>query len=76
MSKKEWSAVFEALSRSSGPLERMTLSRNRMSFLEGGIGKLESLSYLFVEDNYSVGDNGIGDRGVRFELPMELGCTF
>lgn len=76
MSKTEWSAVFEALSQSSGPLERMTLSRNRMWFLEGGIGKLESLSYLFVEDNYSIGDHSIGDSGVRFELPMELGCKF
>ncbi|KAL7517305.1 hypothetical protein ACHAWX_002239 [Stephanocyclus meneghinianus] len=73
MTRNEWSAVFEALSLSSGPLERMTLSRNRMSFLEGGIGKLESLSYLFVEDNYSVGGNGIGDRGTRFDLPVELG---
>jgi len=73
MSKKEWSAVFEALSQSSGPLERMTLSRNRMRFLEGGIGKLQSLSYLFLEDNYSAGDDCVGDRGMRFELPMELG---
>ena len=71
MSKREWSRIFHALSRSTGPLERMTLSRNRMSYLEAGIGKLESLSYLFVEDNYYVGDDGVGSA---FELPDELGC--
>ncbi|KAL3785107.1 hypothetical protein HJC23_006156 [Cyclotella cryptica] len=73
MSKKEWSKVFDALSRSSGPLERMTLSRNRMRFLEGGIGKLESLSYLFVEDNCPASNDSLGDSEMRFELPMELG---
>ena len=70
MSRSEWSAVFDALSRSSGPLERMTLSRNRLSYLDGGIGKLKCLSYLFVEDNYFVGEGG----GSAFDLPDELGC--
>jgi hypothetical protein len=74
MSKTEWSNVFTALSQSSGPLERMTLSRNRMRYLDKGIGRLESLSYLFVEDNHYV--DGCCDDGVGFELPMELGCKF
>lgn len=65
--------MFDSLSRSVGPLERMTLSRNRMTFLESGIGKLKSLSYLFVEDNYSVGDGSVKQT---FELPDELGCEF
>jgi hypothetical protein len=73
MSKSEWSDVFDSLSRSAGPLERMTLSRNQMTFLEGGIGKLKSLSYLFVEDNYSVGGGSVKQT---FELPDELGCEF
>lgn len=72
MSKNDWSEVFDALSRSSGPLERLTLSRNRISYLDGGIGKLKALSYLFVEDNYSANENG--KNGKTFELPDELGC--
>jgi Leucine-rich repeat (LRR) protein len=72
MSRAEWSAVFDALSKSSGPLERMTLSRNRISYLEGGISKLKNLSYLFVEDNYFVEEStGVGKA---FNLPDELGC--
>ena len=46
-----------------------------MSYLHAGIGKLKSLTYLFVEDN----DDGRGmikqEGGRRgFEIPEELGC--
>lgn len=51
MSREEWSDVFDALAESSGPLERLTLSRNNMSFLHKGVGKLKRLTYLFIEDN-------------------------
>lgn len=51
MSNEEWASVFDALAESTGPLERLTLSRNNMSYLHGNIGKLTSLTYLFVEDN-------------------------
>jgi Leucine-rich repeat (LRR) protein len=72
MARSEWSEVFDALSKSYGPLERMTLSRNRISYLEDGIGKLKNLSYLFVEDNYFVDEfTGVGKK---FDLPDELGC--
>lgn len=74
MSTFDWSAVFDALSKSSGPLERMTLSRNRISYLESGIGKLKSLNYLFVEDNYFAEDPEC--KGKAFDLPDELGCKF
>jgi len=56
MSRNQWADVFDALSESSGPLERLTLSRNRMKYLHGNVGKLKSLTYLFVEDNNDVKD--------------------
>ncbi len=74
MTSEEWSLVFDALAESTGPLERLTLSRNEMSFLHGGIGKLKSLAYLFVEDN-NVAEMTRDDHSRRgFELPDELGC--
>ena len=50
MSNEEWASVFDALAESTGPLERLTLSRNNMSYLHGNIGKLTNLTYLFVEE--------------------------
>mmetsp|Transcript_24455 Transcript_24455/g.42831 ORF Transcript_24455/g.42831 Transcript_24455/m.42831 type:complete len:485 (+) Transcript_24455:165-1619(+) len=79
MSREEWSNVFDTLSESTGPLERLTLSRNNMSYLHGNIGKLKRLTYLFVEDNDVTGgsmNNATPRRGSRnsgFELPDELG---
>ncbi len=55
MSNEEWASVFDALAESTGPLERLTLSRNNMSYLHGNIGKLTNLTYLFVEDNNTTG---------------------
>mmetsp|Transcript_3986 Transcript_3986/g.6576 ORF Transcript_3986/g.6576 Transcript_3986/m.6576 type:complete len:323 (-) Transcript_3986:304-1272(-) len=88
MSRGEWSEVFDALAESSGPMERLTLSRNNMSYLHGNIGKLKGLTYLFVEDNddsstnstnnynYSNNNNRLkmyDDTIKAFELPDELG---
>jgi len=73
MTRDDWSLVFDALAESTGPLERLTLSRNKMSYLHGGIGKLKSLAYLFVEDNdgAEMASDVQSRRG--FELPDELG---
>jgi len=80
MASEEWSNVFEALAESTGPLERLTLSRNNMSYLHGSIGKLTSLTYLFLEDNNSTGgssssvnkdDNDATTCG--FVIPEEIG---
>ena len=57
MTNEEWANVFDALADSTGPLERLTLSRNNMSYLHGNIGKLTSLTYFFLEDN----NNFVGD---------------
>ncbi|KAK1735103.1 hypothetical protein QTG54_014169 [Skeletonema marinoi] len=66
MTNEEWANVFEALAGSSGPLERLTLSRNNISYLHGNIGKVTSLTYLFLEDNSACGSNG-------FVIPGEIG---
>jgi hypothetical protein len=76
MSNEEWSQVFSALAESTGPLERLTLSRNNMTFVHGDIGKLKSLTYLFIEDNHApvesvAGVDGRGSNG--FVLPEEIG---
>mmetsp|Transcript_1728 Transcript_1728/g.3692 ORF Transcript_1728/g.3692 Transcript_1728/m.3692 type:complete len:458 (-) Transcript_1728:90-1463(-) len=74
MSKEEWANVFDALAESSGPLERLTLSRNSMSYLHGNIGKLKRLNYLFVEDNHAGGGTKNGTNiSNGFEIPDELG---
>ena len=71
MSEDAWAIAFDALSKSTGPLERLTMSRNKMSYLHGGIGKLKSLTYLFVEDN-----DGAAEGGKGFGIPEELGCEY
>ena len=68
MTKDEWANVFDALADSTGPLERLTLSRNNMKYLHGNIGKLTSLTYLFVEDNKDFDKESIG-----FHIPDEIG---
>ncbi|KAL7538417.1 hypothetical protein ACHAXR_009314 [Thalassiosira sp. AJA248-18] len=72
MSREDWANVFDALAESSGPLERLTLSRNNMSYLHGNIGKL-SLHYLFVEDNDGGDTMKCNAPGKGFEIPDELG---
>lgn len=74
MTSDDWSLVFDALAESTGPLERLTLSRNKMSYLHGGIGKLKNLAYLFVEDNVGAGVASDVQSRRGFELPDELGC--
>jgi hypothetical protein len=71
MTEDEWANVFDALAESSGPLERLTLSRNNMNYLHGNIGKSKSLTYLFVEDNDTTSGATKTDDG--FEIPNALG---
>ncbi len=80
MKSEEWSNVFEALAESTGPLERLTLSRNNMSYLHGSIGNLASLTYLFLEDNNTTGGGSSSSsvtndatRGGGFVIPEEIG---
>ena len=56
MSREEWAGVFDTLAEC--PLERLTLSRTNMRYLHENVGKLNSLQYLFVEDNASGFGNG------------------
>lgn len=40
MTRDEWADVFDALAESSGPLERLTLSRDGIAGLHPNVGKL------------------------------------
>ena len=71
MTSEEWANVFDALAGSTGPLERLTLSRNDMSYLHGNVGQLKSLTYMFVEDNNPGG--GVYNNGRDFVIPEEIG---
>ena len=73
MERDEWADVFDALAISSGPLERLTLSRNGMRYLHSHVGKLKSLTYLFVEDNDGGATMKSNTPGIGFEVPDELG---
>ena len=47
----EWDGIFKSLASSTGPVERLALSRNQMAYLPCSIATLSaSLSYLFIED--------------------------
>mmetsp|Transcript_16536 Transcript_16536/g.27216 ORF Transcript_16536/g.27216 Transcript_16536/m.27216 type:complete len:412 (+) Transcript_16536:244-1479(+) len=80
MTNEEWANVFDALAESTGPLERLTLSRNNMSYLHGNIGKLTSLTYFFLEDNNNFDDGGhcsthnhAESSNSGFVIPEEIG---
>lgn len=47
----EWEGIFKSLAMSTGPVERLALSRNQMAYLPCSIASLSTaLTYLFVED--------------------------
>mmetsp|Transcript_35315 Transcript_35315/g.77363 ORF Transcript_35315/g.77363 Transcript_35315/m.77363 type:complete len:431 (+) Transcript_35315:321-1613(+) len=48
---EEWEGIFKSLAMSTGPVERLALSRNQMAYLPCSIASLStSLAYLFIED--------------------------
>ena len=87
MSDHEWTNVFEALAESDGPFTRLTLSRNNLTYLHPSIGKLTSLTYLFLEDNVvdatctgssaiyadDTSCNKIANNNSGFIIPEEVG---
>lgn len=51
MRSEEWGRVFDNLAESTGPLEMLTLSGNRLACLHENVVKCKSLVHLFIEDN-------------------------
>ena len=51
MQSEEWGRVFDNLAESTGPLEMLTLSGNRLTHLHENVVKCKGLAQLFIEDN-------------------------